>query len=109
MIAADRVPVVGHKRVSYVPFLGAEAPFSQGPYILAALLECPVYTAIAVREGQKFRVFIDHFSDKVILERKEREEKLRYFSKKYAENLEYYCLRYPYQWFNFFDFWKKIT
>ncbi|MBP6950779.1 MAG: glycosyltransferase family 2 protein [Alphaproteobacteria bacterium] len=109
VIAADRVPVVGHKRVSYVPFLGAEAPFSQGPYILAALLECPVYTAIAVREGQKFRVFIDHFSDKVILERKEREEKLRYFSKKYAENLEYYCLRYPYQWFNFFDFWKKIT
>jgi len=109
VIAADRIPVKGNTRVSYVPFLGKDAPFSQGPYVLAYLLECPVYTAIAVREGQKFRVFIDHFSDKVILERQTREEKLKYFAKKYAEHLEDYCIRYPYQWFNFFDFWKKIV
>lgn len=109
VIAADRVPVKGQTRVSYVPFLGKDAPFSQGPYILASLLECPVYTAFAIRKGQKFQVFIDHFADKVIIKRQERDEKLRYFSKKYAERLEHYCILYPHQWFNFFDFWQKIT
>ncbi|HUX79844.1 MAG TPA: glycosyltransferase [Alphaproteobacteria bacterium] len=109
VIAADRVPVKGPTRVSYVPFLGKDAPFSQGPYILASLLECPVYTAFAIRKGQCFQVFIDHFADKVTIKRQERDQKLRYFSKKYAENLERYCIRYPHQWFNFFDFWQKIT
>jgi predicted LPLAT superfamily acyltransferase len=25
--------------------------------------------------------------------------------RRYAERLESYCLRYPDNWFNFFDFW----
>jgi len=27
--------------------------------------------------------------------------------KAYSETLEKLAMRYPYQWFNFFDFWKK--
>ncbi len=108
VIAADRIPVKG-TRVIYVPFFEKEAPFSIGPYILASLLECPVYTAIAVREGPKFRIFIDHFADKLIIGRRSKEEHLKYFSRKYAEHLEYYCTRYPYQWFNFFDFWGQAA
>jgi len=106
VIAADRVPVHGNARTSSVPFLGYDAAFSHGPFVLASLLECPVYTVIAVREGQKFRIFLDHFSDKITLLRKDREDQLKGILKKYAEHLEHYCLRYPYQWFNFFDFWK---
>ena len=26
---------------------------------------------------------------------------------KYSAHLEQICLAYPYQWYNFFDFWKK--
>ena len=106
VIAADRVPVQGTTRVSYVPFLGEEAPFSQGPYILASLLECPVYSAIAVRENGKFRVFTELFTEKLVIDRRNREETLKEHAKKYASYLEYYCISYPFQWYNFFDFWN---
>jgi predicted LPLAT superfamily acyltransferase len=109
VIAGDRVPVTNNGRVSLAPFLGKEAPFSQGPYILASLLECSLYTAFAIRDRQKFHIFLDLFHEKVILDRQDREKTLRILAKKYAERLESYTLAYPYQWFNFFDFWHQPT
>jgi len=107
VIAADRAPVSSKARVSNAEFLGKEAAFSQGPYVLAALLQCPVYTAIAIRQDGKFKVHMDLFAEKLILNRHSREADLKYYAQLYAKHLEFYCLLYPYQWFNFFDFWKK--
>ena len=42
VIAADRVPVTS-ERVLDAPFLGADAAFPIGPWVLAAALDCPVY------------------------------------------------------------------
>jgi predicted LPLAT superfamily acyltransferase len=108
VIAADRFPVIGHKHVSYAPFLGQLAPFAQGPYIVASLLECPVYTALAVYEQNQFKIFVEQFSFLVSLDRKTKQVSLNNYVKMYAEYLEKFALKYPYQWFNFFDFWKKI-
>ena len=108
VIAADRYPVTGDKRVSYVSFLGEKAPFSQGPYILASLLECQVYTAVAVKDNGKFKVFIELFSEKIILGRKEKDKILESYAQRYANGLETIVLKYYYQWFNFFDFWKGL-
>jgi predicted LPLAT superfamily acyltransferase len=108
-IAADRIPVDNHQRTSPATFLGSVAYFSQGPYILASLLECPVYTAIAVPDGQTYRLDVELFAAKIHLERAQREQQLQALAQKYANFLEKYCLRYPFQWFNFFDFWKCST
>lgn len=108
VIAADRFPVKGDNRVSYVPFLGDNAPFSQGPYILASLLECPVYTAAAIKEEKKYHVNVDLFSEKIVLDRKNRPEQLQTYAHQYAQYLEQLALKYPYQWYNFFDFWQKL-
>ncbi len=107
IIAGDRVPVKGTGRVSLAPFLGKDAPFSQGPYILASLLDCPVYTAIAIREGKKFKVFVDLFAEKVILNRSSRMTDIQGYAHQFSAHLEKYVLLYPYQWFNFFDFWNE--
>lgn len=108
VIAGDRYPVNGDKRVSYVSFLGEKAPFSQGPYILASLLECPVYTAVAVKDNGKFKVFLDLFSKKITLGRQDREKTLESYAQRYAVYLENIVVKYYYQWFNFFDFWKSL-
>jgi hypothetical protein len=50
-IAGDRTPVSGNRRTSVAPFLGADAEFSQGPYLMAALLDCPIYLFFCRREG----------------------------------------------------------
>ncbi|MDR2314722.1 MAG: hypothetical protein LBE02_09355, partial [Spirochaetaceae bacterium] len=49
VIAGDRTPAHTRGRVFSVPFLGTEASFPQGPWILGALLEAPVYAVFALR------------------------------------------------------------
>jgi predicted LPLAT superfamily acyltransferase len=106
-IAGDRTPVGGGGRVSRAPFLGHEAAFPQGPYILAHLLECPVYLMFCLRENGRHRVHFERFADRVVLPRGDKEAALAALASRYARRLEFYCLRDPFQWYNFFDFWAE--
>lgn len=105
VIAADRIPVSENPRTTPVPFLGEEAPFPQGPFILASLLQCPVYTAMAIRKGSNYQVSIKPFADQIRLPRGSKEACIREYAHQYAQYLERYCIENPYQWYNFFDFW----
>lgn len=105
VIAGDRTPVGGQGRTSRVPFLGTDAPFSQGPYILAALLECPVYLLFCVREGTHHRLYAEKLADRVELPRGRREQALATYAAAFARSLERHALQAPFQWYNFFDFW----
>jgi predicted LPLAT superfamily acyltransferase len=111
VIAGDRVPVTGDKRMASVDFLGSPAPFSQGPVIIASLLKCPVYIMNCVRAGKKFRIYFDKLTDRIILPRKSRDAAAEKYIKEYAKALEEKCLQYPDQWYNFYDFWvdQKVT
>ena len=104
-IAGDRTPAGGHGRASRARFLGEDAPFPQGPYIIAHLLECPVYLMFCVREGRRHRLYLEPFAERLALPHRDRAAALDGWAQRYAERLEEYCLRDPYQWYNFFDFW----
>ncbi|MGZ8237625.1 MAG: LpxL/LpxP family acyltransferase [Methylobacter sp.] len=106
IITADRTPVGNRQRVTQVDFLGAEAAFPQGPFILAALLKCPVYTVFCLKQQGKHVIYFDHFSDLLNFPRKTRALALQQIIQLYAERLQTYCLKEPLQWFNFFDFWR---
>lgn len=106
IIAADRTPVSNQQRVTEVSFLGANALFPQGPFILAALLKCPVYTVFCLKQKNKHVIYFEHFSDQLSLPRKTREHAIHLIIQHYAECLQTYCLKEPLQWFNFFDFWQ---
>jgi predicted LPLAT superfamily acyltransferase len=104
-IAGDRTPVHGPARTCRVPFLGAEASFPVGPYILAALMGCPVYLMFCLRDGPAHTVHFEKLADAVSLPRSDRERALRELAARYAQRLEHYCLQAPLQWYNFYDFW----
>lgn len=106
IIAADRTPVGNQQRVSEADFLGAKALFPQGPFILAALLKCPVYTLFCLKQQGRHVIYFDHFSEILKFPRKTREQSMQETIQKYAERLQHYCLKEPLQWFNFFDFWR---
>jgi len=99
------VPVTGSERISRASFLGEPAPFPQGPYILAHLLECRVYLMFCLREQGRYRIFFEHFAERIRLPRHEREAALAKWVERYARCLEDYSQRAPLQWYNFFDFW----
>lgn len=106
IIAADRSLPGNRQHVTKVNFLGAEALMPQGPFILAGLLKCPVYTVFCLKQQGKHVIYFDHFSDMLNLPRKTREQAIQQITQRYAERLQTYCLKEPLQWFNFFDFWR---
>lgn len=111
VIVGDRTPPAesGSGRVSRVDFLGEPAPFAQGPFILASLLDCPVYLFFCLREGEGYRIHLEPFAERIELPRRERAERLQGYLQQYAQRLEHYCLRAPEQWFNFYDFWQPAA
>ncbi|MEX3021762.1 glycosyltransferase [Kluyvera sp. STS39-E] len=109
-IVGDRVAVNpqrgGGWRVCWSRFLGQDAPFPQGPFILASILRCPVDLLFALREQGKLHVHCEPFSDPLLLPRADRQQALQQAVDRYAQRLEHYALRSPLDWFNFFDFWQ---
>jgi predicted LPLAT superfamily acyltransferase len=101
----DRVGFDG--KSARVPFLGGEADFPTGPYLMAAALRCPVYLAFGLyRSPNRYELHCEPFAERVELPRGRREEALRGLVARYAERLEAYCRRAPDNWFNFYDFWS---
>ena len=105
VIAGDRVPVAPNPRVAMADFLGAPAAFPVGPYVLASVLQCPVYLLFSIRRGRGSEVHFEFFRDAVRIPRQGRDAALAVLASDYARRLEHYCLRAPLQWFNFYDFW----
>jgi predicted LPLAT superfamily acyltransferase len=105
VIAGDRVPVSGGGRVVRAQFLGSEAAFPIGPYVMASVLECPVYMMFCMHRDGSHEVQFELLRESVRLPRKDRERVLAELAGDYARRLEFHCRRAPLQWFNFYDFW----
>jgi predicted LPLAT superfamily acyltransferase len=108
VIAGDRVPVDG-RNVVKAPFLGAEAPFPVGPWVLAHALKCQVIFITALHRGRSYHVRFERFREKVELPRGSRDAAVRELVVDYAKRLEDHCRQSPYDWFNFYDFWADVN
>ncbi len=113
VIAADRTSTSSFGRVNKVDFLGETACISQGPFILASLMDCPVHMMFCFKANKdienstnkSFEMVFDSFEQPFQCSRKQRQQMLQQQITRYVERLSFYCLKYPYQWYNFFDFW----
>jgi len=106
VVSGDRTPIASNPRLTSAKFLGQEAAFPIGPYILASLLQCPVYMLFSMQVGKRYEIHLERLRDSVQLPRKGRDEAIAALAAEYAARMEYFCLRAPLQWFNFFDFWQ---
>lgn len=93
--------------VQWLPFLGQPAPFPLGPFRLAALLRRPLLLMLGTYQGGKrykvhFELLFDFSQDGL-----NRREAVNAALAQYVARLEHYCTAYPYNWFNFYDFWKS--
>ncbi|WP_420991762.1 acyltransferase [Cupriavidus sp. 30B13] len=105
-IAGDRVPVHGGRTVT-VPFFGAPARLPVGPYVLAALMECPLFAMGCVRSGDGHLLRFTELAREVRLPRARREAILTGHAADYAQWLSRLLAESPYDWFNFYDFWGQ--
>jgi predicted LPLAT superfamily acyltransferase len=107
VIAGDRTPVGSQGHTSAVPFLGEPAAFPHGPFILAALMGCPVWLLFCRREGERHCLRFERLAERLDLPRGRRREALEGYIAAYAGFLQQETLSDPFQWYNFFDFWAK--
>jgi len=109
VIVGDRIPVGQSSRITWLPFLGRPAPFPQGPFILAALLQCPVLLIFCLKRRHRYHIIFESLAEGIKMPRRERAKALGFWMSRYVERLQHYCVSDPYQWFNFFDFWGQAS
>lgn len=107
VMMGDRVSVTRPERTITANFLGAPARFPEGPFLLAAALKAPAYAIFCVKERGKYRVRHTLLAEEIALPRGNRQAELQKIVEKYAALLEETVRGAPYQWFNFYDYWKK--
>lgn len=105
VMAGDRIPVGDSSRVCEPTFFGDPARFPIGPYVLASLLQCPVYLLHCFRLDGEYNIGVEAFADGIAPDRKERFATYEAYAQKFATALERQVVRSPLQWFNFYDFW----
>ena len=89
-----------------VDFLGQPAAFPLGPLRLAAMLKHPVFHMVGIYQGgNRYTIHLEPVMDFAHIAPAEREEASRAALVRYVGLLEQHCLKTPYNWFNFFDFW----
>ena len=104
----DRVSNDG--KTAQCQFLGRPAAFPVGPIVLAAMTHRPVILFFGLYRGwNRYEIYFEHFADEITLDRDRRGEEIQLWMQRYAERLEYYARRAPYNWFNFYPFWDQVS
>jgi predicted LPLAT superfamily acyltransferase len=105
-ILADRGLEHGGASVT-CDFLGTPAKFPSGPLRMAYMLRCPVLLMAGVyRGGNRYDLYFEELMDMSNAEGLPRNDLIRQAQHQYVARIEYYCRNAPYNWFNFYDFWK---
>ena len=99
---ADRF-LEGNKTMT-IGFLGKEARFPMGPFILASTFKVPVSYVFALKESNlHYHFFASKIKDYTHLEKG---TMMQQMLKDYANEMEQKVKQYPEQWFNHYNFWQ---
>ncbi len=105
-ILADRGLEQGGASVT-CDFLGEPAQFPAGPLRMAYMLQSPVLLMVGVyRGGNRYELYFELLADMGMQHGMPRDEVLRQALQRYVAGIERHCRNAPYNWFNFYDFWK---
>lgn len=99
---------LGRDETLAVDFLGDTASLPLGPFRMAAILRRPVLFMTGLyRGGNRYDVYFETLADFSALPARGRTHAVQAAVKRYAALMEAYCRAAPYNWFNFFDFWRS--
>ena len=100
---ADRF-IEGNKTLT-ARFLGEEARFPMGPFLLASKFKVPVSFVFAVKESKlHYHLFASPVIDYTGISK---DALMQQMLNDFAAEMEYKTKKYPEQWFNYYDFWEQ--
>ncbi len=105
-VLSDRT--LGEEPLQAVTLLGQRAYLPTGPMRAAAILRCPVFFMAGLYRGKnKYHVVFERIADFSRTSAGSRSLSVRAAIERYAAVLDHHCRSDPYNWFNFFDFWRR--
>lgn len=85
-------------------FMGANAAFPAGPFLFVVQKDVPVFAVFVMKEkGLNYRLRVRKLESAGGNVR----QRSALLAQSFANELEQTVREYPYQWFNYYDFWKK--
>jgi predicted LPLAT superfamily acyltransferase len=103
-VMADRAH--GGEATVAARLLGGAVRLPAAPWILAAVLRCPVILAFGVyRGGRDYEVSFELLAERIEAPREQRQAAIALWAQRYAGRLEQQLRGAPYNWFNFYPFW----
>jgi predicted LPLAT superfamily acyltransferase len=107
-ILGDRTGI-GEKNVT-VNFMGEKACLPTGPYYLASILHCPIFCFFGLRvDDYVYDTYVIKLAEQIELARGRRKQHAQVYAQRYADLLAAKARAYPYNWFNFYEFWNVPT
>lgn len=112
VVNGDRIPSSQSDRTEQFSFLGEKARFPIGVYAIASMLDADVYFMTSVRKKTlmvhpEYNMFVKKCPVNVHCSRGQRKLMWASCAQEYAFFLEKYAKLYPFQWYNFFNFWRN--
>jgi predicted LPLAT superfamily acyltransferase len=93
---------------STIDFLGDKVRMPTAAYMLAASVGAPVFIFFTARTARNtFEVKVWESFSPQYKDKEERQAMLDRYARKFSLTLEKYLKNFPYQWYNFFNFWKQ--
>lgn len=101
-LLADRV--MGGERTQPVEFLGKQAQLPITPYLIARMTSAPIMMFFALYCGRgRYQVIFEQLE---LPAKAPREDFVAAAAQHYANRLGHYAARNPYNWFNFYRYWR---
>jgi predicted LPLAT superfamily acyltransferase len=106
------VSIMGDRKYGFeameISFLKDKAYFPFGAFSLAASSNCPVVVLLSAKlPGNKYIVDISHILYPRYNSNQDKREQLKIYVQEFADILDEYVKKYPYQCFLFHDVWSK--
>ena len=99
-MAVDRMVQSKHTNCK---FLGSDAPFPIGPFRICNAIKKPILMVFVFKtKWNSYQVHVCPIENKFA---GNKNEQVQLLVQAWASTIERMALQYPYQWFNFYDFW----
>ena len=103
-MAGDRLSAQTEDKFYEISFLNRTIKLPLGIMRFILLLECPVYFIVCAKEQTKYVIDYEKF-----IPAGDKKENLAKIQKEFGEFLEKNTLKYPYQFYHFYDLFGENT
>jgi predicted LPLAT superfamily acyltransferase/predicted hotdog family 3-hydroxylacyl-ACP dehydratase len=103
----DRVSGDAKEKTVTCQLLGAPVQIPVAPIIIAASLKVPLIVFFGLYlGGNRYEIHFELLAEQIKLSRHKRQQEIQEWAQKYITLLEQKILAKPYNWFNFYDYWR---